>query len=508
MEFRLVARGSAIEAGAARTGATLVRPGQSFIFSPIDDMRLVPLPTVFITVAVVAVAVAPVGGARAGAQLTLREAVRQADQAAYANRIAAAGAAAQRAQTLAPLKGILPSMRLEGGYVRTTDPIGVFGSALRQRTVTPANFDPQRLNYPSATGNYQAGIVLEQPLFNGDAWLGRGAAEHAADATRATREWTRLSTRVDVIRAYYGAILANERVATLEAAAAAANAHVAQAEAMVRQGIVTKSDALLASVRAGDVDAQLADARGAASTARRQLAVLLGGDGASLAPDLAALLPSTGRILAEVGRDTTATDPAPRADVGAASEAVAAASDDALRARATLLPRINGFARYDWNSPTRLYAGDRNWTVGVMASWSLFAGASELADVNGTAARAAAARAQADAARANARLDVEQTRTALGVALTRLAIAERAAAQSAEAHRIVGRKYVGGLATVVELLDAQAVETQSALTLSQARWDAIVADAERRRALGLDPATLAALDDTTTMATRDSLRGR
>ena len=110
-------------------------------------------------------------------------------------------------------------------------------------------------------------------------------------------------------------------------------------------------------------------------------------------------------------------------------------------------------------------------------------------------ARSDAARAQADAAQANAQLELEQTRTALKVALARLSIAERAVAQSAEAHRIVGRKYEGGLAQVVELLDAQAVETQSALGFSQARWSTIVAAAERRRALGRDPGSLEALDE-------------
>ena len=446
---------------------------------------------------------------RAAAQLNLREAFRRADEAAYGNRIAAGISAARRAAALAPLEGILPNVRVEAGYVRTTDPIGVFGSTLRQRTVTPANFDPQRLNFPSATGNYQGGLVLEQPLVNADAWAGRNAAVHAADATRASEDWTRLSTRVDVVRAYYGAVLAGERVATLRSAAAAAHAHAAQAEAMVRQGIVTKSDALLASVRAGEVDAQLAEAEGAAETAQRQLAVILGGNGATAAPALAATaLPSTARILAEVARDTASVASSGRADVSAASDAFAAAHADAVRARATLLPRINGFARYDWNSPARPYAGDRNWTVGVMASWSVVAGASDLADVQATAARAAAAQAQADAASANARLDVERTRTELIVALTRLGIAERAVAQSAEAERIVGRKYEGGLATIVELLDAQSVETQSALALSQARWSAIVAAGERRRAIGLDPATLATLDDATTTAARDSLGGR
>jgi outer membrane protein TolC len=461
------------------------------------------------------VALATVGfflgtASHAGAQLTLRDAFAEAGRAGYTNRIAAGNTAAQRAQTLVPLKGILPTVRVEAGYIRTTDPIGVFGTTLRQRAVTPANFDPERLNNPTAAGNYQAGIVLEQPLLNADAWTGRRAAVHAASATRAAEEWTRLSTRVDVVRAYYGAVLAAERVTALRTAARAAHAHVAQAEAMVKQGLVTKSDALLASVRAGDVDAQLAEAEGATATTRRQLAVLLGRDGGELPNDLIAAthLPPTERLRAEVAGDTVARAAEPRADVRSATDALASARGDAVRARAALLPRLNGFARYDWNSPTGLYSGDRNWTVGVMASWSPFAGASEIADVEATGARAQAARAQAEAARANARLDIEQTRTALGVALTRLDIAEHAAAQSVEAHRIVSRKYDGGLAGVVELLDAQSAETQSAVALSEARWGAIVAAAERRRALGLDPATLASLDDTSTVATREPQASR
>jgi outer membrane protein TolC len=401
-------------------------------------------------------------------------------------------------------------VRIEAGYLRTTDPIGVFGSSLRQRAVTEANFDPQRLNYPGPVGNYQGGLVLEQPLINADAWTGRRAAVRAADATRATEEWTRLSTHVDVVRAYYGAVLASERAATLRAAARAAHGHVAETEAMVRQGLVTKSDALLAAVRAADIDAQLAEAEGAAIIARRQFAMLLGRIGGDSSPDLIApaRLPSSARISTEVAGDTARLPARPRADVRAATEGVDAAHADATRARATLLPRVNGFARLDWNSASRLYAGDRNWTVGVMASWNLLPGPGELADVQATAGRAAAAMAQADAARANARLEDEQTRIALIVALTRLDISERAAGQSAEAHRMVSRKYEGGLASVVELLDAQAAETQSALRLSQARWDAIVTDAERRRALGLEPATLAVLDDATTAALHEAGSGR
>lgn len=274
---------------------------------------------------------------------------------------------------------------------------------------------------------------------------------------------------------------------------------------MVKQGLVTKSDALLAAVRAGEVDAQLAEAQGGAATARRELAVLLGRDGSTpVGPLASAHLPSAPQLRVEVSADSAELTEQARPDVRAATEGLAAAQDDEVRARSALLPRINAFARYDWNSAARPYAGGRNWTVGAMVSWSPLGRPSEMADVQATAARAAGARAQADAASAQARLDVEQTRIALGVALTRLEIAERAAGQSAEAHRIVSRKYDGGLAGVVELLDAQAVETQSALALSQARWSTIAADAARRLALGIDPATLASLDDTNTVAARDA----
>lgn len=432
----------------------------------------------------------------ANAQLTLREALQQADRSAYGNRIATAETAARAAQSIAPLKGILPSVRFEAGYVRTTDPIGVFGSTLRQRTVTQSNFDPQRLNYPDALGNHQGAVVLEQPLINADAWIGRRGAVYAADASRASEDWTRLSTRVDVVGAYYGVVLAGERASTLRAAASAAKAHVSQAEALVRQGLATKSDALLASVRAGEIDAQLADAEGAASTARRSLAVLLGQNVAneSIARFSPTMLPSADRIRAVVSADTMDIVPAERADVQAALRGVDAARADAKRARSLFIPRVNSFARYDWNSSDRPFAGDRNWTVGIMATWTPFTNPSDVADLRATGARDDAARAQAEAAQANARLDVEQTKTGLQVALARLAIAERAVAQSAEAHRIVSRKYEGGLAQVSELLDAQAVETQSALSFSQARWTAIVAAAERQRALGKDPAFLEALD--------------
>ncbi len=433
----------------------------------------------------------------ADAQLTLADALRQADHGAYANRVAAGTAAAQAASAIAPLQGILPSLRLDAGFARTTDPIGVFGDKLRQGIITQADFDPQRLNFPAATSNFQGAVVLDQPLFNADSWAALAAAKHGAAASTDAATWTQLSTRVDVIRAYYGAVLASERVVTLQAAVRSAHAHVAQTEAMARQGMVTRSDALLAAVRAGNIDAQLVEAEGAAENARAQLATILGrpdetGSSALAAP---ATLPDAERILSLVAIDTSG-DSGQRADVMSARQQLAAADAAALRARAAYLPRISSFARYDWNGTDRPYAGPRNWTVGLMASWNPFGTAARLSDMRATAGLATVARAQAEAAAADASLDLAHTRVTLVVAIRKLQLAKQAVAQSAEAHRIVSRKYEGGLASVVDLLDAQSVELNSALAYSDARYRTIVADAERRRALGGDPGALSALDAT------------
>jgi outer membrane protein TolC len=146
-----------------------------------------------------------------------------------------------------PWKGFSPTARFEGGYARTTDPLGAFGFTLRQRAVTPASFAPAVLNDPPATGNMMTGVVVELPLLNAYAWRGRQAAVDAREAARSAELWTRTVTAVEVARGYWGGVLATERVRTLEAALVAARSHQREAESLEERGMVTRSDALLAS---------------------------------------------------------------------------------------------------------------------------------------------------------------------------------------------------------------------------------------------------------------------
>lgn len=432
-------------------------------------------------------------GPLAAQALTLGEALRRADAGAYANRIAGARARTEEARASSALRGVLPSLRAEGGYVRTTDPLGAFGFTLRQRAVTPAAFEPSRLNDPAAIGNLGSAFVIEQPIFNADALFGRRAAARAGAAARASESWARMGTQVDVVRAYYGALLAREQATTLDSAARAAHAHQRVAESQHRNGLATRSDALLAAVRAGQVDAELIAARGAASLARARLALALGAP-ADTSFALPEQLPDTGGI----GRLAGAADAdsiGDRADVRAARLALDAATADRQRATALLLPRVNSFGRLDWNSSDTPFGGRNAWTAGIMVTWSPFSGGAELAERRMAAARRSEAETMAEATEARGQLELQEAATDLEVALARMAITGRAVEQSGEAHRIVARKYEGGLATAIELFDAAAEETGSRLGFAAARYEAIVALAQQRRASGRSLAVLTSLDD-------------
>ena len=451
------------------------------------------------TVLVLAAVLAVPGRARAqqagattapGEPLSLAAALREADAHAFGNRLAGAATDQRRAEARQPLRGILPGARIESGVMRTTDPIGAFGATLRQRRVTPANFDPSRLNDPAAISTVQGALVVELPLFNADAWVGRRAARAAASATESAGAWTASGIRADVVRAWFGAILADETVRTLDAAQQAAHAATLQVESMVRQGVVTKADALQASVHELDVAAQRVAAADAAITARAGLGMLLGRR-TQAPPVIAGALPSDSVLKAVASRDTSAVSAAAqRTDVRAALDGVQAATADLQRAHSTFLPRLNSFARSDWFTPRTPFGGTASWTLGLMATWTLPSVGGELADVQASRARARGAEAGRDAALAQARLEADVTARALSVSLLRLDLAAQADVQAREAQRLVARRYTGGLATVAELLGATASATQSALAHAAARFAVVDALAARRLAIGADPGAL------------------
>ena len=392
--------------------------------------------------------------------LTLQEALDETARAGFAPKISRARAAESSAQELAAWRGLLPTVRAEGGWMTTNDPLSAFGTSLRQRQVSMASFDPARLN--------DAGAAAKRRT--------RADELQAAGAT---------------VRAYADAVLASAAVRAFDDALVAAKSHCAQAEAGHQEGIALRADLLLAEVRSSEIEASLTKARGDSALAWRGLGFAMGSEAPPTGelqalPDAATL--RTAMAALDAGSDRPLID--------AAHKASSTAQLDADRAGFAMLPRVNGMARMDWNGADQPFAEEGSWTVGIMASWTLHA--------TGEAGERAAARARLEQARsgeAMARAQVALAESALqsdfAVSLRRMEIADSALSQAVEAHRLTSRRYQEGLATMAEVLQAAAMETSARISLEQARHDAFIALSDLSALRGLPAERIAQLTPST-----------
>jgi multidrug efflux system outer membrane protein len=254
----------------------------------------------------------------------------------------------------------------------------------------------------------------------------------------------------DVVRAYFGARLAGDRVTVLEESQAAAAGTLRQVERLRREGVVTVVDDHLARSRVSELESAVAGARAGRAAAHDNLLQLLGLDPGAAVALTDSLAPG----------DEPGAPEGLRADLAALQAGVRAGDAQVSRARSQWLPSVAAFGSLQWHDDgLGIASGPRRWTAGLMIRWLPFRG---LADVG------ALRRAQADRAAARARLEV----------------AERRAAAEA---RAAAARYDAGAATISELLAVRAAESSQRLALLQARYQARVAEAALTLARGGTP---------------------
>jgi outer membrane protein TolC len=427
-------------------------------------------------------------GAAAAEELTLRAAIERAlghNPAIDAVRRerARAEAGVDRARA-----GGLP--RLEGsyGYWRSDQPVFAFGSKLNQGRFTEADFEVSRLNDPGATGNFRAGLTLSQPIYaGGRVTLGVERATIAREVADLAHARTIQEIAFQTARAYWGLRLAEERLATSDAALRAAEANRELAEARVRAGLAVEADRLAAQVRTARLQEDVLTARSQLGIAQATL-----NDAMGTALDLA----------------VSAIDPFPAPAAPAPPEvesdalgrrpdhrAVRLREDlrdrDVQLAQAEFLPTVGVEGSYELNGAQPFSEGQGSWTVMAVLRWNFLAGGADRARVREAEAARAQARALSARHASQVGLEVRTSQAQLAAARGRVGVAGQAAGQAEEVLRIIRIRYRGGLATIVDLLAAEAAVTAARLRQSEALHDAAVAALGVELALGrLDPGTV------------------
>jgi outer membrane protein TolC len=416
--------------------------------------------------------------------LSLRVAIERAQEFNPSLRAERAESDKASAQAQEATPAFLPSIGVDVGFLRTNDPVAVFGLKLRQSNFQAEDLGLEALNNPDPYNGFNTVATVELPIFTAEGIFGHSAAKRAASAREAATARAAGATTFFVTRAYWDAQLAARQVEALQASLEAARGHARQAEAMQQQGLVTGLDARLARVHAAGTETQLLAAQAQADNALAALRTLLAlPDSTSIA--LTDSLVGSGTMVCEASEADCSIDN--RGDILAHRLGKDATSSAVKSAWGKSLPAIAAFGSYGYFGQSSFFGtGSGNWSVGIGLQWKLFPGLAGVGAVNRAKADQRAAEARLEAAEREARLEIASTRRMLVAAAERVTVAASANSEAQEALDQARLRYQTGAAPITELLDVQAAATSATLGLLSARRDLFLAQAALDFAYGVN----------------------
>lgn len=412
-------------------------------------------------------------------RLTLDEATQRALDASH--RLAEGRARQQSAEATVDVRRRSddPTLTAQAGYTRTNH-IQEFG--------VPQPNGQLRVIYPDIPDNYRTRLELAWPIYT----AGRTAALERAARAEATAagsdlEAARLDLRLEAARAYWALVTARDTVRVLEAALRTADQSLADVRNRVEAGLLPPNDVSRSESQRARQELLLVEARGRVESATVDLRRLIGAtDAAPIEPADALDAPpgvagDTPTLIAEaLGQRPELAALATRAE-GAEARLGAIA--------ATRKPTVAVVSGVDVAHPNprifpRQARWEDSWDVTVNVNWLLW-------DSGRTAAERAAARHDVTALRerrndaeTQIRADVHKQLIALTSSRAALAPAQLAVASAQETQRVVSDRFEAGVATTLDVLDAQLEVLQAELDRARVLADIRLNEARLARVLG------------------------
>lgn len=368
-----------------------------------------------------------------------------------------------------------------------TDSLWVIFNRVAQQDFGPKNFSLNYINHPPFTPNFQSQVRLSFPLFAGGRLIAAyRAAGFAAEAERWQAILTRRKVEVAVIQSYYSAVLAEQQVAVVGRALAAARAHLEQAKDLYGHGMAVNADVLRTNVMTGTLEQQRIEADSQLSIGWASLAHSLGDEDERLAPlerpaELEVATPTPSQLDPLIVRAI-----ANRPEVKIADSRVRQAEQAVTIARADYLPTVEIAGVYE-NDSERLDRAGNNGALLVNGRLNLFDGLATRSKVDAAHADLSRAEVLARDLRHSVALEVETAYRTLIAAQQGLEVAKRDTAYAESALKILEDRYSAGLATNVAALDAQSAREETDLRLITSQVSVAVDRAALNLASGVEP---------------------
>ena len=416
--------------------------------------------------------------------------------------------------------GLFPEIDATASYTRNlTVPEAFLPAIIFDPNASPDDVVPVRFG---ADNQWQAGITVDQPLFDATVFLGVSTAGKFRDFNQEVLRGAVQQVATNVRIAYLNVLLAEERLRVTDNSVERVVQTLDESRALNRVGLLGDYDVLRLEVELANIQPELRRSTDALSEARRTLGIQMG------FPDLTEVA-AEGVLSAVSPLDLEANSDANRAllrfagvdmdgaaDPGTLVERAAVSRSDvrqlALRKeleevrvkveRTDLFPTINAFFNYtltaqengslDFFGETPVQRSTAT-AVGLRVSIPVFSGGRRW---NRIAQRRIGVR-QFEAQLADARLRAaSDVRTRADQVTESLARAEGQRAAVGEATRgfeIASSLYREGTGSRLEVIDAELALRRSELNYAQAVYDFLVARAQLDLAVGSVPAVETAL---------------
>lgn len=389
----------------------------------------------------------------------------------------------------------LPRVNLSLTATRSNDALNAFGMKLGQRNATFNDFGageftgpgalgvaPYNLNHPDAVNNFNSRIELLVPVYNGG--MVKSYVDTAKAYVRAAQSGDQVARQQlakHVLMAYQGVHTARAYIKLADEARAAAEEYVRISDKLYKQGMVVKSDVLSAKANLEDVKVKGVEAKNAEAAALNQLALLMG---KPLDEPLDVGEPVAPKLLPGNAVDLRAQALNEHAGLRALRNQLEGAGAQVGAARAGKKPQFNVMLRQDWNDKN-LGLEASSYTVAGVLSWAAFDGGSTNAAIDRAQAQRSELAAKLRQAEEGLGYQVTEARRKALEAEEKIVAREAGQEQAREAQRLVKKRYENGVATLIEVLGAQAQLDKANADLVAARYELAVNRAELKRAVGV-----------------------
>jgi outer membrane protein TolC len=390
--------------------------------------------------------------------LTLKQSIETALGESPDAAVARAGSQeASSAATMARTQ-LLPQLGFTEDISRGDDPVYAFGSRLRQRQFTQADFALDALNRPRPIGNFStrfSGSWVAFDSFKTQRQIRRADLFKASAASSAKAADQQIVLRV--VGAYQSVLYAQRQIEVAQHEQETATALLTSADEHVRAGLAVESDRMAAQVNAAARQEELIAAQGDLELAWAELREAMG------TPELKAseLKPIEAHTFPQQPLEQElATAAKTRPDLKSMNEAQLAQASAVGAARSEFGPRVNAYGNWEEDRGSLTSSGGNNWVAGVQISVDILPFGKRAQLARETAGKQKID-AQLAASRLHVRTEVSQAHIRRQTAELQLETARAAMDQAGESLRIVKNRYGAGLATITDLLRAEDAERQS-----------------------------------------------